>query len=576
MSIQTDFFVLLEQDLDAFEETLDLDGSDTSLARAFAAFQLRTRAKGKLLPLGDSTAADEAALKLFVENNDRLAVMPDTWSTSVGRVRAVIDEMRFDLQEFFRDPGIDPLLDVFNILDNGDWGPGTNLLASGTDFTSKVGLSVLTFSNEYWLRAFRAYSGVASPTWSAARSFADTMFGAQRVEGGTLGFVPKKVEVSRTIRTEPLIDMYVQKGIGALIERQLRCKYKIDLALQPVLNRELARDGSVDGSFGTIDLSLASDSLSLRMLEFILPRTTFEILKSASSRPCKVPPGGQYIQLNMLSTMGNGYTFPLMTALFASLIRSVYRILGHKPTKTVNWRGNYAVFGDDIIVRHDCYSLTIEVLNALGFIVNEEKSFNEGYFRESCGADWFLGHHVRPVFPRRLQDKHDSDLLFNLLVEWSTLTGIRLPLALSFLYESSTKDPVPMWAPIDGGLRLPFELSKLVGRRGSIGVCADVQSPSFHYWANEPYTKRILSDFPEFNPNAWLIAALKGSLRMINGSTKGGRFAARAPSNRCLRRKRRLGVGPGWDQPNWCEPLGRTELSAISDTLRCIDFGKSM
>jgi hypothetical protein len=59
-------------------------------------------------------------------------------------------------------------------------------------------------------------------------------------------------------------------------------------------------------------------------------------------------------------------------------------------------------------------------------VVNEEKSFSKGPFRESCGSDYFEGHNVRPYFVRKSDDLTKPELchLINGLVEVSMPYGL--------------------------------------------------------------------------------------------------------------------------------------------------------
>jgi hypothetical protein len=41
----------------------------------------------------------------------------------------------------------------------------------------------------------------------------------------------------------------------------------------------------------------------------------------------------------------------------------------------------------------------VDTLTILGLKVNDEKSFVKGFFRESCGSDYYMGHNVTPVKP---------------------------------------------------------------------------------------------------------------------------------------------------------------------------------
>jgi hypothetical protein len=56
------------------------------------------------------------------------------------------------------------------------------------------------------------------------------------------------------------------------------------------------------------------------------------------------------------------------------------------------------VFGDDIIVPNDAYMVLTILMDELGLKVNTDKSFAEGFFREACGMDAFMGYCVTPAY----------------------------------------------------------------------------------------------------------------------------------------------------------------------------------
>jgi hypothetical protein len=231
--------------------------------------------------------------------------------------------------------------------------------------------------------------------------------------------------------------MLFQKGIGAYLEKELQRKYHIDLSKQPRLNRKLARIGSADGSFGTIDLSSASDSISIELVKLLVPDVLFRWLMLARS-PSTTLPDGRQVKLEMISSMGNAFTFPLMTLIFASLVTSCYRVLGIKPEYGTKQNGpqNFAVFGDDIIVLKETYNFITSCLELFGFTVNESKSFNTGSFRESCGGDYFKGHQIRGIYIKELSHESHVYSAFNRIVRWSSDSGIPLPKTAFSLYSS--------------------------------------------------------------------------------------------------------------------------------------------
>jgi len=60
------------------------------------------------------------------------------------------------------------------------------------------------------------------------------------------------------------------------------------------------------------------------------------------------------------------------------------------------------VFGDDLIVPSDYVHQVIGALESADLKVNVNKSFVDGYFRESCGVDAFKGVNVTPTRIKKL------------------------------------------------------------------------------------------------------------------------------------------------------------------------------
>lgn len=214
------------------------------------------------------------------------------------------------------------------------------------------------------------------------------------VESNRVVFVPKNWKTHRTIAAEPTHSLPLQLAVGTVITRALR-RWKVDLRDQQK-NQDLARRGSVDGSYATIDLSMASDTLALNAVHLLLPIRWAELLVSLRSSFGRLPWGGS-LRYEKFSSMGNGYTFPLESAIFAAAVRSI----GVK---------DYAVYGDDIIVPTDSAETLIGLLQYLGFTVNIEKSYisRDSRFRESCGGDFYRGRLITPFYLRELPkwDEH--------------------------------------------------------------------------------------------------------------------------------------------------------------------------
>lgn len=218
-------------------------------------------------------------------------------------------------------------------------------------------------------------------------SFWSTVF--EVVDGSRVSTVPKNAKTDRVIAIEPLMNVYLQLGVGAYFQR---CLYRwgYDLNDQSK-NIALAKEGSLTDELVTLDLSAASDSISLKICELLLPPAWFDLLLDLRSPQGVVQ--GSPISFSKISSMGNGFTFALETLIFGALARCAIR-----RTKSVF---KSAVYGDDIIVPTTAAPFLISLLELAGFTVNTEKSFSAGPFRESCGGDFFLGQDVRPVYLKK-------------------------------------------------------------------------------------------------------------------------------------------------------------------------------
>lgn len=415
--------------------------------------------------------ADERALAKFVACNKLCATFSLKPSglyedVVVNEVISYFDNVAFT--------GPDLNLDLNLIKEGFGLGPGANLVAESYDFYTKLFDSKLSRTSESLYRLYRCAIN-DHPVWKEAELFRSSHRGDVLVAGSKLSFVPKTSEVSRTICTEPTLNMLFQKGIGAFLEYRLKRDFRIDLSYQPVRNGGLAWKGSVDGSFGTIDLSSASDSISNSLIESIIPRYFVEWLKLARS-PVTTLPGGEELRLEMISSMGNAFTFPLQTMIFASLVVSCYRVLGIKPEYDARGPLNFGVFGDDIIVRSDAYDFVTRCLELFGFTVNVDKSFNNGSFRESCGSDYYAGYPVRGVYIKELKHETDVYSAINRVVRWSANSGIDTPSTLSHLKGMLPSKLgacyIPLWCGDAEGIKTPKQvllehpglLSRAIGR----------------------------------------------------------------------------------------------------------------
>jgi hypothetical protein len=210
------------------------------------------------------------------------------------------------------------------------------------------------------------------------------------VEPARLIFVEKNAKTHRPICVEPLLNGFMQLGVGKYLKERLRVHAKQDLGDQ-TRNQILARLGSQTGRIATLDLSSASDTLAFSVVFDLLPEEWVNLL--ASFRTGHMVYGGREYELEKFSSMGNGYTFELESLIFWALSSACTELSGEDQSYV-------SVYGDDIIVPVKAVDLLMATLTWCGFNLNREKSFWTGSFRESCGADWLDGEAVRPVYKK--------------------------------------------------------------------------------------------------------------------------------------------------------------------------------
>jgi hypothetical protein len=510
----------------------------------------------KLIPTA-STPLDEVAYRTFVDFNERSArwTLPTFGSSGDEQMWGEFSKIVEDF--FLCDLGPDVELTYGNIALNARCGPGAAKLASNGSHYGKLYSGQLSAGSQEIVDMYKADINLW-PEESNAENIRQENFGSIVVSpGSTSSFVPKSAKTSRMISVEPTLNMFYQLGIGEIISKRLKRYFGIDLATQPSINRYLAFIGSrVDSSFGdgfaTIDLSSASDSLSLQLCGQILPQEWFSTLVEFRSPFTTGSVGREkfHAKLNMMSTMGNGFTFPLQTALFAcaasACISMDDQIRSCPKAFTLGRPGTFSVFGDDIIVPAKNYARMLRLLEFMGCSPNKDKSFSTGSFRESCGHDYYRGYNIRPVFLRKWENESDLVVLVNLLVDWSARTEIFIPNTLRLLV-GAIKHPniVPRSEGMDSGIRVPYSIAMDFRR---LGVRRNAPTQSWVYTKRYPHQKRVRildghihvpagTRRQIYNPSGLFVSYLLGEIR-------GGSIGLR--SNKAIYRTKRA-VTPNWD-----------------------------
>ena len=233
--------------------------------------------------------------------------------------------------------------------------------------------------------------------------------------------VPKTQKSPRVIAMEPVYNQFAQQGILSALTQVLSTESHVGLYKSicwddQSYNRRLAFVGASEGNFATIDLSEASDRVSSTLVHAMLPPGPLRDAVFASrSRYADVQ--GRKIRLRKFASMGSSLCFPMESMVFYIIARmGVQRAFG---VKSGSHDLPIRVYGDDIIVPTDSAPEVIRLLEAYGLKINPNKTFLDGKFRESCGADWYGATDVTPVrsrMPLPNISHHDARMVS--VIEW--------------------------------------------------------------------------------------------------------------------------------------------------------------
>jgi len=347
------------------------------------------------------------------------------------------------------------------------------------------------------------------------------------VQNNNIVFVPKTTLVDRTIAVEPLLNGYLQKGVDEFMRRRLK-RIGLDLTDQTV-NQELARQGSLPGQqdpFVTIDLSSASDSIATEVVRFLLPPEWFEFLNALRAKKYKLD-ADEFVYEKFVS-MGNGFCFPLETLIFASACHVV------SP-------GDFIVYGDDIIVRQSVAREVLRILRGLGFRHNPDKTFLQGPFRESCGADWYAGRDIRPLTLDYALDSVENIIKFHNLTLRKPLWAVHFDKVREYLISlvpSTVRFERPFIGTIDSAFEVPMDrfMTSKYGR-----------------WNRKIQTWSWLEICRQASPDKGLLSNERYSTALIMGALKGSLsncpFAQRRKTSRTIRRMSYAGSSSTWTPP---------------------------
>lgn len=213
--------------------------------------------------------------------------------------------------------------------------------------------------------------------------------------------VPKTQSTPRIIAIEPSSMQYAQQGLKREIYEYVGRGPlgKILGFTDQERNRRMAAVASVTGDLATLDLSEASDRVHWFLVYMLVGNRPhlWDFLWNTRSKRADVGKYGGIIPLQKFASMGSAVTFPMEAMVFTILAACGIQQTYNRRLSVRSLNGTLSVYGDDIIIPGAAVDHVIDWLEHFGAKVNRNKSFWNGKFRESCGAEYYDGHDVTVV-----------------------------------------------------------------------------------------------------------------------------------------------------------------------------------
>lgn len=265
-------------------------------------------------------------------------------------------------------------------------------------------------------------------------------------------YVPKKFDSLRGITLNTLIGTFISGAIGNVMAKRLK-DYGLNIKKLQEKHGVYARIFSNTRTHATADLSLASQSITKQHIDCLFSVDWADAMEEGRIKLINL--AGDVHRTPTYAGMGIGFTFPLQTILFYSLLEAIRTL-----TKT---QGFVSVYGDDLVYPRRIHRYVSAILPRLNFILNEDKTYVEENFRESCGSDFYRGVDVRPFsyegrYREHSRTSHAAFLytvMNGLLTRWDKC---EIPKTILFLEKElmSIGDIllVPPFYPVFSGLRV--------------------------------------------------------------------------------------------------------------------------
>lgn len=323
---------------------------------------------------GESFTSTSGDTSIFTKISPAMVFPQGTVTIEAAEIAAILIASNKALRECYKaklkaleDPEKYPSPPDFESIANAELQFDIWLNTSARKFTKRVAL----FARQVYSRIFYAYKVDHEDCLVKRGSRASSVY--------------KDATKRRFINIECLWNSVIQKMIGWAIRQCLKHNAGIDLDDGQAYHRYL-----IQRELTTLDESNASDSIvhafTREVLRFDTALTSLiESTRSSFIIMDEFIPTGtgnfhrvkSWNEVLKTSSMGNGYTFELLSLILGALVRYHDK--------------HGSVYGDDIICSNDTAALISSDIIAAGFIVNEKKSFVATPFRESCGAFYLDG-----------------------------------------------------------------------------------------------------------------------------------------------------------------------------------------
>lgn len=386
----------------------------------FAADYAAVKFLSKCAGLPTSFDLEHAALKqeAWAEamcKQTNLRIVKTFPSYRVNRIRCIAQDILTDIL------GETPSLE--EIVMNLKYGPGATSATASSDTTIVAKVSQQLFASADLiddLNAVLQHAPYLSKEVSETLDFRGPIAGRLNPDSNCNEYtsVPKNAKTNRAIAIPDHFRSLGQGALGRILRSRLRhSKYKLNLDDLWKLNQEYARQGSIGQSsdgyhYVTVDVTCASSTIAFEAVFDLLPRSWAMLCDRWRESHTKY---GDYLHENhKFSSMGNGFTFELESIFFFALAKASQIVNGEK-------RAFCSSFGDDIITTRSSYNDLCDLFSFYGLTVNNNKSFTSGYFRESCGADYWQGARINPPYLKEIiSDESDIVKLANRIRDYSS------------------------------------------------------------------------------------------------------------------------------------------------------------